>query len=237
MPPAPDTIMRPTPATGDAVRRHMPNAITILRVFLAAAFFTVLALWKATDEFINAGGTGRAGIEPALLAAGLLFIAAALTDLLDGHLARKWGVVSVFGRIMDPFADKILIVGAFIFLAGPAFHAVGPTGKLIQLTGVHPWMAVVILARELLVTSIRGVAESCGIDFGASGAGKAKMVLQSVTVPTVLLTLAIWPGPIGMPEVIFIDILIWATILVTVWSGLPYIVRAFRAFRSAPPAG
>lgn len=216
---------------GGALRRHLPNAITVLRLVLAAGFFVTLAMWEATEQFMVQGGRGRGGIEPVLLFAAILFVAAALTDMLDGYLARRWGVVSVFGRIMDPFADKVLVVGAFIFLAGPAFHIQAPSGKMIQLTGVQPWMAVLILARELLVTSIRGVAESCGIDFGAVAFGKAKMVLQSVTVPVVLLTLAIWPGPWSVREGIFINLLIWATIAVTIASGVPYVLRGARAFR------
>ena len=91
-------------------RRHIPNLLTMLRLVLAAVFFGMLAWYRFDDE--------RYWI---LLPAIGVFIAAALTDALDGALARRWQVESKFGRIMDPFCDKVLILGALCFLAGPGF--------------------------------------------------------------------------------------------------------------------
>ncbi|MHC4590858.1 MAG: CDP-alcohol phosphatidyltransferase family protein, partial [Planctomycetota bacterium] len=113
-----------------------------------------------------------------------LFILAAITDSLDGYLARKWDVTSTFGRIMDPFCDKVLILGGFIYMAGPRFLVpewVEAGDFWTMATGVYPWMVAVMLARELLVTGFRGEAEAMGVSFGSNWWGKWKMILQSIT--------------------------------------------------------
>lgn len=197
----------------------MPNGLTIARVALAAAVFGVLSalVGPATQE-------GLTGARGALLLAAGLFIVAAVTDALDGHLARRWNVVSLFGRVVDPFADKILILGSFICLAGPMFS--DPRGGM--LSGVHPWMVVVILARELLVTTLRGVYESRGVDFSATASGKFKMILQSVAVPIILVTLALDSAQPGSLPRWVVTATVWMTLIVTVWSGIPYLMRAWR---------
>lgn len=162
-----------------------------------------------------------------LVVAAVLFIVAALTDAADGYLARRWKVISRFGRVMDPFADKVLVLSAFILLAGPQFRSVDG----VQVSGVLPWMAVVILARELLVTTIRGVYEAEGVDFSAGPAGKLKMVLQSGVVPAILLIVGLGGGAEGTFWRWVIAALAWATVLVTVWSGIPYVTKAVRAGR------
>ena len=198
-------------------RRRIPNLLTVLRLVLAAAFFAVLNFYRYP--------LGSAWL---LVAATVLFIAAALTDWADGYLARRWEAESVFGRIMDPFCDKILVLGAVIYLASPRFLdplAVDEGRWMTMASGVYPWMVVVVLARELLVTSIRGVAERSGIDFRAKALGKWKMVLQSVVVPVVLVIVAI--DPHLNPQLDWLawlrDGLVWATVIVTLISGWPYI--------------
>jgi CDP-diacylglycerol---glycerol-3-phosphate 3-phosphatidyltransferase len=213
------------PPFGD-LRRHIPNALTLGRLALAIAFFAVLTPWRySASAYLN-----RADPDPWLIAATALFIIAAFTDALDGYLARKWNVVSVFGRIMDPFADKVLVIGAFIYLAGPGFSA----GDR-QVSGVYPWMAATILARELLVTSIRASFESRGVSFAASASGKLKMILQSVCVPLVLVLLNVETDPQSPVLTRVIPILTWSTVLITVWSAFPYIVRAIAMSRTQPP--
>src|SRR5689334_4925370 len=122
---------------------NLPNQITILRLIMAIVFFFCLAPYRHGYS------------KPSLLdAAAILFFVAAWTDVLDGYLARKQNQITSFGRILDPFVDKILVIGAYIFLAGDGFSL--PSGKV---SFVEPWMVVVILGRELLVTSLRGVTE------------------------------------------------------------------------------
>ncbi|MBX3405183.1 MAG: CDP-diacylglycerol--glycerol-3-phosphate 3-phosphatidyltransferase [Phycisphaeraceae bacterium] len=233
------------PAAG-WVYRSLPNLLTTSRVLLAVVFFVLLS-WYRHRASVAPGREGSVltGADWLLLWAAAVFGVAAITDALDGYFARRWQQVSVFGRIMDPFADKLLVVGAFVFLAGPGFSTDGRPAE--QISGVYPWMVVVVLGRELLVTSIRAAFEGAGVSFGASLSGKLKMVLQSVCVPAVLVLIALAdPGesphhvaePARLGRVL-IDTIVWATMAATVWSGLPYIWRAWKVVRDGrgPGAG
>ncbi|MFI4916642.1 MAG: CDP-alcohol phosphatidyltransferase family protein [Phycisphaerales bacterium JB060] len=203
-------------------KRQVPNALTLGRLAMAAALVALLAM--APPLY------GSSGPQPALLAAVWLFVLAALTDALDGYLARKWQAVSVFGRVMDPFADKLLVLGTVVMLATPTFEF-SESGQLVMAAGFTGWMAVVILGRELLVTSIRGVFEARGIDFSASFSGKAKMIIQSVAIPGCLLIAGLYgsqrPDWAGWA----VTLAAWGTTLVTAASAVPYITRAIRAGR------
>ncbi|MEM9416119.1 MAG: CDP-alcohol phosphatidyltransferase family protein [Planctomycetota bacterium] len=219
-------------------RKNIPNLLTVLRLVLAAVFFGVLAFYRYDT-----------GVAWLLIPATALFIAAAATDALDGYYARRWDVVSKFGRIMDPFCDKVLVLGALVFLAGPGFAASGlsypiggPQVHLSQASGVYPWMVVVMLARELLVTGIRGELEGSGHKFGANVWGKLKMILQSVVVPAVLVIVYIMESNrndrstlviLGMIQIV----LVYATVIVTILSGLPYVVGAVKISRADADSG
>lgn len=227
--------MQPRVVPGPAPSRkvHIPNLLTLSRVVLAFVFVGLLA--SVTGRSLKADPTGvtRLGELPhasvaVLVSAAAVFVIAALTDALDGHLARKWKAVSKFGRVMDPLADKLLVLGGFVMLAGPGFTSVAVGFGRMQVSAVAGWMVVLILARELLVTSIRGVYESEGVDFSAGTAGKAKMILQSVAIPLILLVVAFaHPGPDTNART-FLVLLMWTTTLVTVFSALPYIAAAGR---------
>lgn len=203
-------------------RRQIPNALTVLRLFLSVVFFALLSL---------------AGTDPAaLIASAVLFTAAASTDALDGYLARRWKVESAFGRVMDPLCDKVLVLGAFVYLAGPAFTVIAADGDATQLSGVYPWMVVIMLLREFLVTGLRGMVEAAGVAFGANWYGKAKMILQSIGAPILIVMVAIglegqtawlaWPR----------DVLVYAIVAATLLSGWPYVSGAIKALRSGAVA-
>jgi CDP-diacylglycerol--glycerol-3-phosphate 3-phosphatidyltransferase len=214
---------------------RIPNALTLGRLLLAAAFFLVLTPWgdaPAQVDFVVSPGQFQ---KRTLVIAALLFAVAAATDALDGYLARRWNAVTKFGRVMDPFADKVLVLGAFVYLAGPAFLAHSSDQRIIQTTGVAPWMVATIMARELLVTSIRAVLESDGVSFPSTWSGKAKMILQSIVIPLVLGALAFMDVQPGRPGRWFIDGLVWATMTVTVISVWPYVWRAAAAFKDTQP--
>lgn len=214
-----------TVAASETYRRWVPNALTAARLVIAAGFFVVLALFSYP---LRATPVSLAHpIWPYLFAAGL-FVLAALTDAIDGPLARRWKVVSKFGRVMDPFADKVLVVGSFIMLAGPTFRLDVPGQAALQVSGVASWMVVVILGRELLVTSIRSVMESGGQDFSAAWAGKAKMILQACVIPAILVLLGVADVKRGTPGRLAIDIGVWVTMAVTLVSGIPYATRGMR---------
>jgi CDP-diacylglycerol--glycerol-3-phosphate 3-phosphatidyltransferase len=194
--------------------RHIPNLITISRLALTIVFFALLN--------IHGPGFG-ADFQRQMWIAFACFVIAALTDAVDGYLARKWHVESAFGRVVDPFVDKILICGAFIFFSSNDFinsvHI-----KEQYATGVHPWMAVVLIGREFLITSIRGLAEARGIDFRADWAGKIKMFTQSFAIGAVLVDLAL-AGQVDWVRQVR-DISIWTTVIVTVLSATTYCLRA-----------
>ncbi|MAI67876.1 MAG: hypothetical protein CMJ26_08380 [Phycisphaerae bacterium] len=206
-----------------AMKRRIPNAITMLRILIAGAFFAVLGGYRFPEQGILWGNV-----------AIVFFVIAAMTDFVDGYLARKWNVVSMFGRLMDPFCDKVLILGTFIYFAGPRFSVeawVQNDQLLTMATGIYPWMVVVIIARELLVTSIRGILESMGHKGGAKWAGKIKMIFQSFALPLILLLVVNCNPEKNEDVMLFINILAWMLLAITVWSGLPYVTGLVAVMR------
>jgi CDP-diacylglycerol--glycerol-3-phosphate 3-phosphatidyltransferase len=224
-----------TPSTSaplPAWKRTLPNALTAARVVIAIAFVILLQSWKPLNVPITHP-------DWVLIYSTIFFSIAAITDIFDGRLARAWGVESKFGRVMDPFADKVLVLGAFILLAGPDFsslNTIDPDGKRFHISGIEPWMVVVVLIRELLVTSLRGLIESHGGSFAASLAGKLKMIVQSVGLPIIMIILALFPVQLGTPGRFAILIVTWIMIIVTVISGLPYLIRGIQALRDSEPS-
>jgi CDP-diacylglycerol--glycerol-3-phosphate 3-phosphatidyltransferase len=172
---------------------NLPNRLTLLRLLLAVVFFVLLSYCYYI---------------PALLA----FIIAWSTDWLDGYLARKKGLLTDFGRIADPFVDKIIVCGGFILLIQ---HA----------RGILPsWMVVVIVAREFLVNSLRSYSESKGIEFGANVWGKAKMFVQSFTISLILLFSAYFEYLMIIKQGVIV--MVWITVIITLVSGIKYIMKA-----------
>lgn len=167
---------------------NLPNKLTLLRIILIPVFIIVLM-------------TGYYYISAAI------FIVASATDALDGHIARKYNMVTNFGKIMDPLADKMLVVSALVCL--------------VQLGDVAGWMVIVILAREFTITGLRTVAAAQGIVIAAGWSGKIKTVLQMIAVTALLLQN--WPfSYIGFP---FASIMLWAAIVMTIFSGAEYIIK------------
>lgn len=180
---------------------NLSNQITLFRLVLTLAFFVLLAYH----------------LHEAALAA---FVLGAITDFLDGYVARKKGMTSDFGRIADPSVDKVLLSGAFIYLMA----------KIPETVPV--WAVIVIVAREYLVTSLRGYAESKGIRFKVSVWGQSKTLVQFVTVSAGLGFLfyfreAAWAS-------MTMSGLVWITVLVTIFSGLEYFVRSAALLRTRP---
>lgn len=184
---------------------HWPNRITALRFIGAFVLFVMLSL-PSVDVPIPSW--------PVMNVAFWLFIGVALTDVLDGWMARKYGLVSAFGRIADPFVDKVMVVGTLMFLAVLEWSQ----------PWVPAWVVVIVLAREFLVTGVRGYVESLGREFPADRFGKLKMLVQCFAIGSVLgmhafpwteAWLAIWsPMTHG---------LIWATLVTSVGSGVSYV--------------
>ncbi len=193
------------------MRINLPNQITLGRLGLAVVFFALLSCFDA----------GQLDSQRWLLIVCFwLFLAASITDILDGLLARMLHSVTSFGRILDPVADKVMVCGAFVLFTSRHFWDGSE-----NITGVEPWMVVVILTRELLVSGVRSHVEAEGQEFGASWVGKLKMVVQSTTVCVVLCQLA-WNFESWAPVRIAC---VWLTVVVTALSAVSYIHRA-RAF-------
>lgn len=200
--------------------RNLPNLITGARLLLAVVLFLLLGALdhaRASDGGRLAGWALRH--EQALYDAGLgIFMVAAASDVLDGWIARRWGLTTDFGRIVDPFADKVIVCGSFVLL--------------IPLPGsqVQGWMVVVILGRELLVDGLRGFAEARGVKFPAVFSGKAKMMAQCACLTWVLFALGhmegvSWAGAVSRAA-------LWGTVAITVISGCDYVLRARRVLRA-----
>lgn len=180
----------------------LPNKLTTLRLGLAIVlFFFIWLQWWATCLVV--------------------FALAAFTDWLDGQVARRRGLISPLGRVYDPLVDKVLVCGVFIFLG--EIHGTGLPGD----AGLSAFMVTIIVAREFIVTGLRGFLEQHGISFGADRLGKIKMVLQCVAIIGILLGLALAERgllPPGYP--LLRDLLNWTAVLVTFWSGANYIWKA-----------
>ncbi len=162
---------------------NVPNVLTVLRI-LAVPVIVVALLEESPDGD---------------LLAGIVFALAALTDGLDGYIARSRGSVTTFGKLMDPIADKLLIVAALV--------------ALVSLDRLAAWVAMVIIAREIAVTGLRGLAAEQGVVISASWLGKLKTVLQVAAV----FGLIIWdPSPVA------VDVLLYAAVAMTVISGVDY---------------
>ena len=165
---------------------NLPNKLTMARI-LAVPVFIVLYLMGHN------------------VIATIVFILASLTDMLDGQIARKRGLVTNFGKIMDPLADKILVYSAFICM--------------VQIGIVPGWMLVIILFREFIVSGLRTVAAADGTVIAAGKTGKLKTILQMIAVP--LLLLNNWPfSYIGIPGD---QIFLWAQLIMTIVSGVEYV--------------
>jgi CDP-diacylglycerol---glycerol-3-phosphate 3-phosphatidyltransferase len=181
---------------------NIPNTLTALRFVLAIVVFVLIPLQWFLSAFV-------------------VFVIAASTDWVDGYWARRFGQTTQLGRIFDPFVDKIIICGVFIFLAAESG------------SGIVAWMAVVVVAREMLVTALRGFIEQHGGDFSAKMSGKLKMVFQCIAAGASLLVLSYADAapPDWMATALVISV--WLAVLSTLYSGLEYVVVALRFLQQA----
>lgn len=170
--------------------KNLPNQLTMGRIFAIPVFIVLLLMGHN-------------------IIATIIFILAALTDMLDGKIARKYNLVTNFGKLMDPLADKLLTMAAFICF--------------VDLGWIPGWMVIVILGREFIITGIRQVAAAEGIVIAAGWSGKIKTVCQMVAIPLIMLNN--WPFSM-LPFPCPVDqIMLWAALVMTIWSGLEYIIK------------
>jgi len=183
---------------------NLPNILTLTRI---AAIPLMAALLMSPSQ-------------PAGFWAAAVFSMASVTDWLDGYLARRMGIVTIFGKFLDPIADKLIVMAALIMIL--------PYGR------IPAWMVLVILGREIIITGLRGIASSEGIVIQASDLGKYKTIFQIVAIIGLLLHYDYnWMFGIEHP-LLHVNMhnvgmfFLWIATLLTVWSGVDYLARFIR---------
>ncbi|MDE0102942.1 MAG: CDP-diacylglycerol--glycerol-3-phosphate 3-phosphatidyltransferase [Bryobacterales bacterium] len=189
---------------------NLPNILTLSRIFLVPLLVAVLLRKNGIEVDTGWVVFRRDGI------ALILFLAAALTDLLDGYIARRRRQVTRFGKLFDPIADKLLVSAALI--------------SLVELDRVPAWIVVLIVSREFAVSGLRYVALIEGITISASEMGKAKMVTQVLAIALLLLA----PRSPVFEQVG--QLVLWLAVLVTVASVVAYFRAFWRHIASKRPA-
>lgn len=169
---------------------NLANKLTMLRVFMIPVFLLVLFL---------------APVPMNRYVAVIIFIVASLTDMLDGKIARKYNLVSNFGKFMDPLADKLLVMSALV--------------SMVALEDLAAWVVIVILAREFTITGFRTLAMEANIVMAASWWGKVKTTVQMIMIPVVLLNL-----PFAMMPMVE-TVLVYLSVFFTIFSGADYIIK------------
>ncbi|MBV8843668.1 MAG: CDP-diacylglycerol--glycerol-3-phosphate 3-phosphatidyltransferase [Bryobacterales bacterium] len=181
---------------------NLPNLLTLLRIF----FVPLLVAALLGDDL---GPRWRAWLpESAEMFALGIFLAAAATDLLDGYLARRWSQVTTVGTLLDPIADKLLIMAALI--------------SLVWVHRVPAWMAILIVGREFAVSGLRQIAAASGYTIRASELGKTKMMAQVLAISLVIGAIR-WPG---LSELAFIAM--WTVLLFGIVSAADYFHKFWR---------
>lgn len=177
---------------------NLPNQLTISRLVLAIVLFGLISFQFWMTSLV-------------------VFVVASATDWLDGYFARKYGLVTVLGRILDPFVDKIIICGTFICLVAE-----------YPRSGIAGWMAVVVVGRELLITALRSYLEQQGADFSAAMSGKLKMVVQCIAAGVSLFALSYTAE--SEPDWVkwLLVVSVWSALALTVYSGVEYVRRAMQ---------
>jgi CDP-diacylglycerol--glycerol-3-phosphate 3-phosphatidyltransferase len=179
------------------VTPNVPNVLTMLRILLVPVLLVALLDKTPSGDLL----------------AAIVFAVASFTDAIDGYLARSRGAVTNFGKLMDPLADKLLIIAALV--------------ALVSLHRLQAWVAMVIIARELTVTILRMGASQQGVVAGANPLGKLKTVVQVATIIALIATKS---------RPVWIDLMVYATVLVTVVSGVDFVFGLRRRLSEAERA-
>lgn len=175
---------------------NLPNKLTILRVMMIPFFVFSLLAYDGTNQCLR-------------YVAAVIFVAASLTDLLDGKIARKYNLVTNFGKFMDPLADKLLVCSALICM--------------VELKQLPAWMVIVIISREFIISGFRLVASDKGVVIAASYWGKWKTTFQMIGVVLLILNIE--------KLSVVTTIVIWIALILTVISLIDYIVKNIGVFK------
>jgi CDP-diacylglycerol--glycerol-3-phosphate 3-phosphatidyltransferase len=192
---------------------NMPNKLTLTRIVLTPIFMSFFVLSNPWCKILGF----------------LLFVVAALTDVADGHYARKYGIITGFGKFMDPLADKILVSAALI--------------ALVANDHARAWMVMIIIAREFYVTGIRSLAAYKGTVIPASTIAKIKTVSQMTAITFIFIVITLeaifqlYESPLesilNFDRQLVFDIILGVATLLTVYSGIDYTVKYYSMLRNA----
>lgn len=174
---------------------NLPNALTLLRILLVPVLVVALLVETPDGDLL----------------AAIVFATASVTDAVDGYLARSRNTITDFGKLMDPLADKLLVIGALV--------------SLVSLDRLAAWVAMVIIAREMVVTATRMYATGQGVVIASSWWGKVKTIVQ---VAALFFLIAV-----GEPTPGWVDALVYAMVAITVASGVDYLFGLRRMLREA----
>ncbi len=182
---------------------NLPNSLTVFRILLIPVFM-----------FVFLSPFGRLSLLPVLV-----FSLAALTDLLDGYLARRNDQVTDLGRLLDPIADKLLVLSGLILL--------------VEFQRLEAWLAIAIIAREVAVSGLRSIAAAEGMIISADSLGKVKAFLQVMGIICLTLPHSSTNFPFDVYEIG--RIILYVALAFGIVSGLQYCVQAFQSISSGPP--
>lgn len=182
----------------DNWKKHLPNWLTYSRMFLTVPIVAVMLSRELEFGII----------------ATVLFLLASLSDYLDGYFARKYGVISTMGKIMDPIADKILVSSTLIMLT--------------HLDRISPLLVIVLLARDLIIGGIRGAAAADQVIIAARSFGKWKTALQMACIPVLMLNIELFGLP--LPQIAVIGL--WASVALSSISGFQYLRMYLKTIKS-----
>ena len=197
----PDTFRKKEPRRPEKrVIWNLPNGLTILRIMAIPIIVLLLFYPGKIASFV----------------ASIIFLFAAITDGLDGYIARRQNIVTTLGKFLDPLADKLLVITSLIML--------------IHLGRVPAWIVAIIAGREMAVTGLRAIAINEGIIISASQLGKYKTLLQVIATTTLICHYSYYSIDFHNVGMIFL----WAALVLTVWSGLDYFRGFFRQWGEIP---
>lgn len=204
---------------------NLPNKITISRIVLICAMLIGILVLALIPDF-KAPNLGNSPVNLVYLIICIIFIVAAFTDMLDGKIARKYNLVTDFGKFLDPIADKLLNDGLMIFILVPQAYAVSQRRDPVMLT-ILLFCVVLMIGRDLVVDALRLVAVRKNIVIAANIFGKAKTVLQMVAIPMILLNDwpfsyfdSNWPQSLQISNIFF-----YLATIMSVVSGVIYVYQ------------
>ncbi len=185
---------------------NIPNLLASIRILMAPIMFWVII----TPEYFTDQGVH---ITWVYYLAALIFVLASTTDFFDGYIARNFDQITLLGKILDPLADKMLTIGAFL--------------ALMVVGDANAWAIYIIIVRELFITGLRTVAVAEGIDISASWAGKVKTVVQMIAIGFLIMHWSLQEYFIFAVD----DALLWLAVILTIYSGIEYIIGFAKAFK------